>query len=266
MKAIHGTLFTLCVLVATGLAVAQEQSAGDLARKAQNPIASMISVPIQSNINYDWGPEGETFAVTNIQPVLPFKLNDDWNVVTRTILPIVSQPGLTPGQDRKWGTSDTLFTAFFVPADSGDWIWGVGPAVQLPTTSNSRLGNDEWGAGASLVALSMPGRWVVGGLVSNVWGIDEDPGNEVNLFTMQPFANYNFDQGWYFTFAPIISANWEAPGGQKWTVPLGGGIGKIFKIGSQAMNAQLHYYYNVEKPDFVGGSNIRLQLQFMFPR
>lgn len=244
----------------------QAQSASDLAKAAQNPIASMINLPIQSNINFDWGPEGETLAVTNIQPVLPFKLNDDWNLVTRTILPIVSQPGLTPDQDRKWGTGDTLFTAFFVPADSADWIWGVGPAVQLPTTSNARLGKDEWGAGISAVALTMPGRWVVGGLISNVWGIDEDPGNEINLFTFQPFANYNFDKGWYLSFSPIVTADWEASSGQKWTVPIGGGIGKIFKIGSQAMNAQVHYYYNLEKPDLVGDSNIRLQLQFMFPK
>lgn len=266
MRNTRKILVGICALTAINLAGAQEQSASELAKKAQNPIASLISVPIQSNINYDWGPEEGTFAVTNIQPVLPFTLNDDWNVVTRTILPVVSQPGLTPEQDRKWGTSDTLFTAFFVPADSGDWTWGVGPVVQLPTTSNSRLGKDEWGAGASAVALTMPGRWVVGGLVSNVWGIDEDPGNDINLFTFQPFVNYNFDDGWYVTFSPIVTANWEASSGEKWTVPLGGGVGKIFKIGSQAMNAQVHYYYNVEKPDLVGDSNIRLQLQFMFPR
>lgn len=259
-------LLALCALAATNIAAAQDQAAGDLAKKAQNPIASMISVPIQSNINFDWGPEEDTFAVTNIQPVLPFKLNDDWNIVTRTVLPIVSQPRLSPDLGRKNGTGDTLFTAFFVPADSGAWTWGVGPVIQLPTTSNSRLGADEWGAGASFVALKMPGRWVVGGLVSNVWGIGEDPGNDVNVFTFQPFVNYNFDKGWYFTFSPIISANWEASSGEKWTVPLGGGVGKIFKVGSQAMNAQLHYYYNVEKPDFVGDSSIRLQLQWLFPR
>jgi len=266
MRVYTKILLTFCVLGATSHALAQDPSASELAKKAQNPIASMISLPIQSNINFDWGPEGKTFAVTNIQPVLPFKLNDDWNVVTRTILPIVSQPGLTPDMDRKWGTSDTLFTAFFVPADSGDWTWGVGPVVQLPTTSDSRLGKDEWGAGVSAVALTMPGRWVTGGLVSNVWGIDEDPGNEINLFTFQPFVNYNFDKGWYFTFSPIITADWEADSGQKWTVPVGAGFGKIFKIGSQAMNVQAHYYYNLEKPDITGDSSIRLQLQFMFPK
>lgn len=259
-------ILVLQVMTSWHSALAQDTSASDLAKAAQNPIASMISLPIQSNIDFDWGPNGDTFAVTNIQPVLPFTLNDDWNLVTRTILPIVSQPGVTPDQSRKWGTSDTLITAFFVPNDSGAWTWGVGPMVQLPTTSNSRLGKDEWGAGISAVALTMPGRWVLGGLISNLWGISEAPGNEINSFTFQPFVNYNFNKGWYFTFSPIISANWEADNGQKWTVPFGGGIGKIFKIGKQAMNAQAHYYYNLEKPDITGDWSIRLQLQFMFPK
>ena len=143
MKIIEKLLFGMLVLTAANVTVAQDNSAAALAKKAQNPIASMMSLPIQSNIDFDWGPDSETFAVTNIQPVLPFKLNDNWSLVTRTILPIVSQPGLTPQQDRKWGTSDTVFTAFFVPSDSGDWTWGAGPVVQLPTTSNSRLGKDE---------------------------------------------------------------------------------------------------------------------------
>lgn len=266
MKLINYIAAALIMLAVSQGSQAQDASADELAKKAQNPIASMISVPIQSNIDFDWGPNSDTFAVSNIQPVLPFKLNDNWNLVTRTILPIVSQPGLTPGQSRKWGTSDTLITAFFVPAESADWTWGVGPVVQLPTTSDSRLGKDEWGGGISAVALTMPGRWVVGGLISNLWGISEDPGNEINLFTLQPFVNYNFDKGWYFTFSPIISANWEAASGQKWTVPIGGGLGKIFKIGSQAMSAQAHYYYNIEKPDITGDWSIRLQLQFMFPK
>lgn len=266
MKILNYLLPVLLVLAASNLAVAQENTAEVLAKEAQNPIASMISLPIQSNIDFDWGPNSDTFAVTNIQPVIPFKLNDDWNLVTRTILPVVSMPGVTPGQSRKWGTSDMLFTSFFVPADSGDWTWGVGPMVQLPTTSNDRLGKDEWGAGASFIALTMPGRWVMGGMVSNLWGISEDPGDEINLLTFQPFVNYNLDKGWYLTFSPIITANWEAESDQRWTIPLGGGVGKVFKVGSQAMNAQMQYYYHLRKPDITGDWSIRLQLQFMFPK
>ncbi len=268
-------LKVLC-LASAGLAIfspaipvsvqAAEASTEALAKAAQNPIASMINVPIQSNIDPNWGPEDDTLAVTNIQPVLPFSLNEDWNLVTRTILPIITQPGVLADQGRETGTGDALFTGFFVPAKATEITWGVGPVVRLPTSSNERLGADEWGAGASAVALAMPGRWVIGGLISNLWGISEDDGKETNLFTLQPFINYNFDRGWYVTTSPIVTANWEASSGEKWTVPIGIGVGRIFKVGSQAMNAQAHYYYNFEKPENTGDWSIRLQLQFMFPK
>ncbi|MDJ0840875.1 MAG: hypothetical protein QNK37_30465 [Acidobacteriota bacterium] len=101
---------------------------------------------------------------------------------------------------------------------------------------------------------------------SNVWGIDTDPGNEINLFTLQPFVNYNFDKGWYLTTSPIMTHNAETPSGQRWTVPLGGGMGRVFRIGTQAVNAQGHVYYNIEKPDIPGDWTVRLQFQLMFPR
>ncbi len=253
------------ILIIAPVTLAQP-SQEDLAKAAQNPIASLISVPIQSNNDFDWGPEGKLFSVNNVQPVIPFDLNDDWNLVTRTILPIISQPGLSPGQDRETGIGNTLFSAFFVPKESGKWVWGVGPAIQLPTSSDDRLGADEWGAGVSFVALTMPGKWVIGGLVGNVWGIDTDPGNEINLFTLQPFVNYNLDKGWYLTTSPIITHNAEASSGERWTVPIGGGVGRVFSIGKQAVNAQAHVYYNVEKPDIAGDWGLRLQFQLMYPR
>lgn len=246
----------------TVLSTGQIEAASDeeLARAAQNPIASLISVPIQSNNDFDWGPEEGWLSVNNIQPVIPFELGDDWNLVTRTIVPIVSQPGLMEGQGRKTGLGDALFTAFLVPKDSGRWIWGIGPAIQLPTATDDRLGKQEWGAGASFVMLTMPGKWVLGGLVSNVWGDD------INLFTLQPFVNYNLDKGWYLTSSPIITRDRKASSGQSWTVPIGGGVGRIFRVGSQPMNAQAQLYYNVEKPGIVGDWGLRLQLQFMFPK
>ncbi len=158
-----------------------ENETAELARAAQNPVASMISLPFQNNTDFNFDPQNETLNTLNIQPVLPFELNDKWNLITRTIVPLVSQPEIFPGQGRETGLGDTTFTAFFSPKHSGKWIWGVGPVVLIPTNTDDRLGPDEWGLGPSLVFLTMPGRWVVGSLLSNVWDIDGD--TDVNLFT-----------------------------------------------------------------------------------
>jgi hypothetical protein len=241
-----------------------EDATAELARAVQNPVASMISVPFQNNTNFNFGPLEKTQNVLNIQPVIPFALNEDWNLITRTILPVVSQPAFTPMQDRKFGLGDTVFSAFLSPRDSGQLIWGVGPALLLPTSTDDRLGAGEWGAGPSFVVLTMQGPWVVGSLFSNIWSFTGD--EQVNLFTWQYFVNYNLDDGWYLTSAPIITANWEADSDDTWTVPFGGGVGKVFRIGKQPMNASLQAYYNVEKPDFGADWQLRLQLQFLFPK
>ena len=220
------TLTTQNALAAKGDGIIDEgeDRVAELARAAQNPVASMISLPFQNNTDFNFGPDDETLNVLNIQPVLPFEFNDDWNLITRTIIPVVSQPGLRPGQDRSTGIGDTLFTAFMSPKNSGKWIWGAGPAILLPTNTNDRLGGDEWGAGPSFVALTMPGNWVIGSLVSNVWDIGADDGNEISQFTWQYFVNYNMKNGWYLTTSPIITANWEADSNQRWTIPIGGGV------------------------------------------
>ena len=238
-----------------------------LAKAVQNPVASMISLPLQNNINTGIGPNDETQNILNIQPVWPFELNDDWNLITRTILPVISQPNALTGEGRINGVGDTTFTAFLSPADAGDIIWGVGPVFLFPTASDDTLGADKWGAGISGVVLTMPGKWVIGTLVNNIWSFAGAGNNEVNSFMLQYFINYNFDDGWYFTSAPIITANWKADNNHRWTVPFGGGFGKIFKIGDQPMNAQLSAYKNVVTPDDYGADwQFRVQLQFLFPK
>ncbi len=256
------------VFAATGDGILDpgEDSTAELAKAAQNPIASLISLPLQNNTDFNFGPQDETLNTLNVQPVWPFEISDNWNLITRTIVPIVSQPGLTSGQSRETGLGDTTFTGFFSPKGSGKWTWGAGPVVLIPTNTDSRLRADEWGVGASVVVLTMPGNWVVGSLVSNVWDIGASAGNEVNFFTWQYFVNYNMDGGWYLTSAPINTANWEAESGQKWTVPVGGGAGRVFRIGKQPINASAQYFYNLEHPDQVGDWSLRLQLQFMFPK
>jgi len=245
---------------------AEAKSKKDLAKAAQNPIAKMISLPFQNNTNFNYGPEKETQNILNIQPVIPFSITKDWNLVTRTIIPVLSQPGFTPGQGRTNGIGDTSFTAFLSPEKSGKIIWGIGPAFLLPTATDDRLGADKWGAGPSVVFLTMPGNWVVGSLFSNVWSIGGPGDNEINAFTWQYFINYNLPDGWYLASGPIITANWKADSGNKWTIPFGGGIGKIFSIGKQPVNVQLSAYYNVEKPDNGPDWQLRFQLQFLFPQ
>jgi hypothetical protein len=233
-----------------------------LARAVQNPVANLVSLPFQNNTNFDVGPREKTQNVLNIQPVIPFAVSDNWNVITRTILPVISQPGFTPSQDRENGIGNTLFTAFLSPRKTGRVIWGVGPAIQLPTSSDNQLGDDEWAVGPSVVLLAMPGHWVVGSLFSQIWDVDAN--DDISLFTWQPFVNYNLERGWYLTSSPIITANWEAD--DEWTVPLGGGVGRVFRVGRQPMNAQFQAFYSVVEPDDIGPEwSIRLQLQFMFP-
>ena len=243
-----------------------EQSTEELAKAAQNPIANMISLPLQNNTNLNIGPNDSSQNILNVQPVYPFSLNDDWNVITRTIVPISSSPDILTGEGRVNGIGDTSFSAFFSPKVS-DITWGVGPVFLLPTASEDALGSDKWAGGISAIALAMPGKWVVGGLVSNLWSFGGGGDADINLFTLQPFINYNFEGGWYVTTAPIITANWEADDDHRWTVPLGGGFGKIFKIGNQPINAQLSLYNNIVTPDDYGSEwQVRTQIQFLFPK
>ena len=243
-----------------------------LAKAAQNPVADMISLPFQHNTNFGIGPDNdEVQNVLNIQPVIPFTINDNWNLITRTIVPIISQPDFfTGGDGRITGLGDITFSAFFSPkhATSSGWIWGAGPILQLNTASDDRLGQGAWGLGPAAVALKIAGPWVDGGLLNNVWSVSEDSGrNKVNQLLFQPFVNYNFADhpGRYLTFAPVITANWEADS-DKWVVPLGLGIGQITKFGKQPVNLQASFYYNVERPDQAARYQVRLQIQLMFPK
>jgi len=241
-------------------------SKAELAKAAQNPVANLISVPFQTNINTGIGPDNETQTVLNIQPVLPVSINKDWNLITRTVLPVISQPAALTGDGRQNGLGDTTFTAFLSPSNSGRLIWGIGPTVLLPTASDDTLGSDKWGAGASVVLLTMPGNWVIGSLFSNVWSVGGSGNQNVNLFTWQYFINYNLPKGWYLTSAPIITANWEADSSNTWTIPVGAGIGKIVKAGKLPINVQASAYKNIETPEFGPDWQFRLQAQLLFPK
>jgi len=247
--------------------VAAEENVDELRAAVQNPVASLISLPFQNNTDFNIGPDKKTKNTMNIQPVWPFELNDDWNLITRTIFPVVSQPALLPGQERTFGLGDTSMSLFLSPKETGKIMWGAGPVFLLPTATDDMLGADKWGAGISAVALTVVDKVTFGALVSNVWSFAGSGEHDINLFTFQYFINYNLDDGWYLLSAPINTANWKADSDNTWTVPLGGGVGRVFKVGKLPLNASFQAYYNVVTPDNFGPEwQMRAQIQFLFPK
>lgn len=243
------------------------QSQEELARAAQNPVASMISLPFQNNTNFGYGPDDDVQNVLNIQPVWPFPLGEKWTAISRTILPVISQPDL-PEMEGDFGLGDLNETVFISPARPGKVIWGVGPTLTMPTATASVLGSDTWAGGLGAVVLTMPGRWVIGALVNQQWSFaGDDERSDVDVMLLQYFVNYNFQGGWYFTSAPMNIANWGAASDDVWTVPIGGGFGKIIP-GKPPLNVSLAAYSNVVTPDTVPAADwqLRLQVQLMFPR
>jgi hypothetical protein len=263
------TLAFAACLATSAFGAGEPQSDETLAKAAQNPVADMISLPFQDNLTLNYGPDDDLQNVLNIQPVWPFRLGKEWNLISRTILPLVYQPGLEPGQGSAFGLGDLNETAFFSPAKPGKVIWGAGPILTIPTATDDMLGTGKWLAGPAFVVLAMPGHWVVGALVNNQWSFAGDSSRPaVNTMLLQYFVNYNFKHGTYLSSAPIITANWKAPSGDKWLVPIGIAAGQIFKAGKQPMNAQVGLYYNLIHPDGLpyGNWQVRLQLALLFPR
>lgn len=265
------TAISLAGLLLMSLGIGVEASAQDseteLAKKTQNPVADLISIPFQNNTNFGIGPNNRTQNVLNVQPVIPISLNSEWNLITRTIMPIIKQPNLATSNDNTWGLGDVNATAFLSPANSGPVIWGVGPSLQLPTGTDDATSTRKWAAGPSFVALTMQGPWVFGGLVRQDWSF---AGNSDRRSTsqalLQPFINYNLTDGWYLTSSPIMTADWEATDGNKWTVPVGGGFGKVFRIGKLPFNANWGYYANVVRPDPGADWTLRFQIALLLPK
>jgi hypothetical protein len=213
-----------------------------------------------------WGGQFDrTSNILNVQPVIPVPLSENLTLVNRTIVPIAYQPELAADLDSAFGLGDINYTGFFVPATTGNFTWGVGPSILLPTATDTVLGTGKWSVGPAAVGLVTEGPIVAGGLVSQLWSFagDSDRVN-VSLFTFQPFFNYNFDGGWYLTTSPIITANWAASS-EQWTVPLGGGGGRVFNIGSQPVNVNAQVFWNAVRPEGAASWSLRAQLTLLFP-
>ena len=233
----------------------------------------MISVPFQFNTNFGVGPQRATAELLNIQPVIPLSLSEDWTLITRSILPVQYLPtqalvpaGVPVPGGPEFGFGDLNVTGFISPSKPGRFIWGVGPTMTIPTATAARFGTGKLSLGASAVGLTVDGPWVMGALVSQQWSVAGDASrNSVSSFLVQPFINYNMPKGWYLTSSPVATANWMAPSDQRWTVPVGGGFGRVFKMGEQPVNASLQAFANVVRPDNGPTWSLRFQFQLLFP-
>jgi hypothetical protein len=241
-----------------------------LQKATQNPVASLISVPIQNNNNFSISPGNRTQDVLNLQPVVPIGISKDWNLIVRWIVPIIYQPLPVPPanpQTGVYGFGDMVPTFFLSPKKPGKLIWGLGPVFQLPTATSTYLGQGKLGIGPSAVALMQPGHWTLGVLFNNVWSVAGSGSRpSVNQFLLQYFINYNLKKGWSLSMSPTITANWQASSGNVWTVPVGAGVARVFRAGYQPMNASVAFFGNAVHP--VAGSpwGMRLQISFLFPK
>jgi len=253
--------------VATEQSPASAENADALRKAAQNPIASLISVPVQNNSNFGVGSDDRIQDVLNIQPVIPVPLSKKLNMIARIITPIVYQPTTNQPTDQgAYGFGDLNPTFFFAPSKASTLIWGVGPAFVLPTATNSYLGQGKWSIGPSVVALAQPGKWTLGALVNNVFSVGGQSSRaDVNQMLFQYFINYNLKHGYYITWQPTLTANWETDEG-RWTVPYGGGIGRIMKLGFQPVNLTAQFYGNGVHPANTSSWSMRLQIAFLFPK
>jgi hypothetical protein len=272
VRAALGILAVAVSILCRGVvpAFAQESSAqgtSEVAKQAQNPIANVISVPLENDFYPHTGIDKDDSYVLEMKPVVPFKLGSDWNLITRTIIPIVQVPDLSPTIQGTSGLGDIQTSLFFSPAKVGKIIWGAGPVISLPTATEDILGTEKTSIGPTAVALSIQGHWLFGTLVQNLFSVAgprERP--DVNQMLMQPFVNYNLRHGWYLTSSPIITANWEVSGNNRWTVPVGGGVGRIVHFGKIPVSTYAQVFRNVQRPDGTTSWSTRVQMQFLFPR
>jgi hypothetical protein len=249
-----------------------DKEAADLAKAAQNPVANMVSLPLQYNYYTGGGLGSTSEMILNVQPVLPLEINNEWLLISRTVVPFTSVPAplrLTQtliDTGRATGIADIQEQAYFTAAKPGTVTWGIGPIFSFPTATNNVVRTGQWGLGPTGVALMMPGPWVIGALVNNIWRVGGDNhGTTLNTFTVQPFINLNLPHAWAISTAPLMTSNWSAPRDQRWTVPLGGGVSKIAHIADQPMNFLLQYYHNVNRPRIAGRNSVRLEAAALWP-
>jgi len=257
---------TAGAMFAQDAATDEKAAAAELAKKLSNPVASLISVPIQNNFDFGAGPNGDGFQYkVNIQPVVPISLNETWNLISRTIIPVVYQENIF-GTSSQAGLSDTVQSLFFSPKapTSGGWIWGVGPVLLLPTATDDLLGTEKWGAGPTAVLLKQQNGWTYGVLANHIWSYaGESSRADVNATFLQPFLTFTTPKQTTFTINTESTYDWA---NSQWTVPLNASVAQLVKLGKLPLQFQIGARYYAEKPANGPEWGLRFSVTFLFPK
>jgi hypothetical protein len=239
-----------------------------LAQELTNPLADLMTIPFQMNYDRDIGhtDDGRKLQI-NIQPVVPFRMNEEWNLISRTILPVISQKDLFPGSGSQFGLGDINLSLFFSPRKpgAGGVIWGIGPVLLLPTATDDLLGAKKWGAGPTALALTMRGPWTMGALGNHIWSFAGDGDRQdISSTFLQPFAAYTWPSAWTLSVQSESSYNWNT---EKWSIPINAAVSKMAWLGKLPVNLQVGVGYWVESPDTgPEGFRFRLQANFVLPK
>jgi hypothetical protein len=247
-------------------ALAHAQNDAELAKKLSNPVSNLISVPLQQNYDCCYGPEDGGRYTLNIQPVIPFSLNQDWNLIVRTIVPIVKKEHVQPGDDTAFGLSDTTQSFFFSPkAEHDGLVWAVGPAVLWPT-GESDLGTKKWGAGPTALVLKQTHGYTYGVLANHIWSFADAGGHDrpdVSQTFIQPFLSYTTPTATTWGINAESSYNWKTKG---WTVPVNLTVSHVYKFGEQRVSlgggARAYAAQDGVGPEW----GLRLIATFLYPK
>lgn len=262
-------LVALCGAAAASAqdAPAATESASDVAMKLSNPVAALISVPFQKNVDFGLGADGNGWqSRTNIQPVIPVSIARDWNLISRTILPVVIQEGVTGPRDDQLGLGDIVQSLFFSPkaAGPGGIIWGAGPVFLLPSATNQALGAEKWGAGPTAVALKQTGPWTVGILANHIWSFaGAADRQDVSATFMQPFLSYTTVKATTFSANTETTYDWT---NDRWVVPINLVVAQLLPLGGQLVQVAVGGRYYVESPTGGPDWGMRFALTFLFPK
>jgi hypothetical protein len=262
-------LFALLAVTSVEAQTEPKQADSDLAKQLSNPVADLVSVPFQANWNFGVGPgpDDDTQFLMNFQPVMPFALNKNWNLIARVIVPYLGQPPLTTGGSGASGFSDILASGFFSPSQPKHFIWGIGPALQLPVPTEPTLGTGKWSIGPTFVILKQTGHWTYGVLVNQLWSFaGDDSRPSVNQMYVQPFGAYTTDKATTYQLSSETTATWNQPSSNTWTVPLIAQVTQLLRLGRRPVSVGAGAGYYVESPD--GGPNwkFRVLVTLIFPK